>query len=707
MGTDTDVSNIGSSVSLDTVPEKYRAVFDDLVQTSQEYIETDDKASLIRELMKRADSLLSSYSDDHQSIPSPLERLDQILWDWFQDHPSSEQFIEEFERLVIDVHQVLSESPGEQEGSQTGSSNEDHGEDVNESNSASSSDNAKNDCLDVELDVDFDMLADFLEEAEDELQTLENLIIDVEDDPSSEKLNRLYRAMHTLKGGFGFCDLENCIEVTHAAEDLLDNLREDPPDQINEHWMELLLSAVDFVRSMLSKLQSSLEKEQTELSTNLSEAYVHSLEEDLRKASEGRNDREDFTTIGMENSTATESDESIDNSQVKIDLETIDEVVDLVGELVISQSELNERLNDTIDRSTNQVLSKQQKVMNKLQRKSMNMRMLPIKRVFRKFPRIVRDLSSDLDKQINLSIEGETTEIDKSILDGLESPLMHLVRNAIDHGLETPEERKQKGKSPEGNLTIRAYHESGQVYVEVEDDGNGLPTEEIESKAIEQGIIDENHDLSTEQIHDQIIKPGFSTADEVTDVSGRGVGLDVVATEIESLQGNLLIDSEEGKGTKFSLELPLTVAIIDGLITRIGEEKFIFPVSQVEESINPDPEDLQVMQRKGRVVSFRDHVVPVIDPGRLLDKVPEHDSVDQRSIFVIVSNKDERFAVWVDDLLAHEQIVIKQIESHEIEDLELTSGAAILGDGTVGLILDIMGITRTFQQRSQNSRNET
>jgi two-component system chemotaxis sensor kinase CheA len=630
-----------------------------------------------------------------------------LLWEWFQDPPSSEAFSQQIDEVLEEVHQVLTseEFAGEANDADLESTSDKNASDEKTVDPSSlnqvQEEPNEGTKLDLDLDVDFGILEDFLMEAEDELQTLENLMIEVEDDPSAERLNRLYRAMHTLKGGFGFCNLDICSEVTHAAEDLLDDLRENPPDAINKNWMELLLSSVDFIRSMLSELQTVLENEKERLSTDLSKTYVDRLKEDLARAADGKKQDDDFEILTMDDGTENGDDQSIDNDQVKVDLETIDEVVDLVGELVISKSELDQKLNGSQDRETDQVLSKQQKIMNKLQRKSMNMRMLPIKREFRKFPRVVRDLSGDLDKQVDLIIEGETTEIDKSILDGLEGPLMHLVRNAIDHGIESPEKRKQKGKPPEAQLRISAYHESGQVYVEVEDDGRGLPTAQIEEKAIEQNLIEEDHDLSKDQIHAQILKPGFSTADEVTDVSGRGVGLDVVATEIESLQGNVLIESEADEGTKFILELPLTVAIIDGLIARIDDEKFIFPVSQVEESINPDPEDVQVMQDEGRVVSFRDHLVPVIDPGHLLENSTEHQSVETRTIFVIVSNKEERFAVWIDELLAHEQIVIKQIDSHEVEDLDLTSGAAILGDGSVGLIIDVIGLVRNFQKHGQ------
>ncbi|MFB6346842.1 MAG: chemotaxis protein CheA, partial [bacterium] len=282
------------------------------------------------------------------------------------------------------------------------------------------------------------------------------------------------------------------------------------------------------------------------------------------------------------------SDQELGEETVSIELDNIGEIVDLIGELVISHSALQEQLNGDLDREIENSLNKQEKILDQLQRRSMNLRMLPVKKEFDKFPRIVRDLSRELDKEINLHIEGADTEIDKSVLDALHGPLVHLVRNACDHGLETPEERRDAGKTAEGNLYLRAYHESGNVYIEVEDDGAGLDREGIEQKAIERGIIDENHDLDESDIDELIFHQGFSTTEEVSDVSGRGVGMDVVASEIEKLRGSIAVDSTPGEGTKLTIELPLTVAIIDGLIARLGDERMIFPVSQVIESINPE-----------------------------------------------------------------------------------------------------------------------
>jgi two-component system chemotaxis sensor kinase CheA len=696
------------------LPENVQDRFHSMIDQARNCLDTDDEeisSDNLRELMRACDEFLQSLSETPlASNGDVLSNLDNQLWEWFQSPPSPETFENEFTRILERLNEKVKDSPEESEnpdeqaeGGSEESTREDERDDQTEetasrntSGTVSASDSGDSSQLTIELDVDSGMLEDFLSEAEGEINTLETMMVDVEENPSDDVLNRLYRAMHTLKGGFGFCNLEVCSELTHEAETLLDVLREDPPQQVPTTWIELLLASVDITRTILARLQKAVDEETSEITVDVPHSYVRKVIEDLDRAVNGKTDRDAFESFEADSGDA-ETD--LESNIVKVDLDDVGELVDLVGELVISNSELKEVV-DKSDREVQQTFNKQEKILNQLQQKSMNMRMLPLKREFKKYPRIVRDLAADTGKEVNLTIKGEGTQLDKSVLDNLEGPLLHLVRNAVDHGLEPPEERIDNGKPEEGQLSIRAYHESGHVYIEIEEDGRGLPTDDIEQKAIERGLIEKDHDLSPDEIHRLILEPGFSTTEEVTNVSGRGVGMDVVATQIEDLRGNLLIDSTPGEGTKFTLELPLTVAIIDGLITRIGEEQFIFPVNQVEESINPGPEDIQWMQGRGRVVQFRDNVVPVINPTEMIEHVDRDDELHDRTIMVIVSTKDERFAIWVDELVAHEQIVIKQIENPEIERSDLTAGGAILGDGSVGLILDIMGLIRRFQEQT-------
>ncbi len=716
-----------SSFEGDRIPEEYRDHFETLVTALGQFSETSTPEDFFRDLMQEADTFLSILSDERGQLPEPVQKLDDLLWEWFNDPPSKDDFESEFGSLLGEIQSSLTESQSDgqekeitnntdsatnnvsngENGSQTKTKpvNSDRvDEPVAESKSQGSLKNIDDrtdteESFELEIDIDFDMLEDFLNEAEDQLTVLENLMVEVEESPDSQQLNELYRAMHTLKGGFGLCDLSRCSDLTHAAEDLMDVLREDPPNRVNENWMDLLLSTVDVIREILGALRQAIADQNDTPEVQLSPQLFPMLESDLKQAVEGVIDRDEFKSLDSDmNEDIGGSD--FEQSVVKVDLDNITEVVDLVGELVISQSEVRDKINGQMNRELKRSLSEQEKIMNQLQERSMEMRMLPLQKEFKKLPRVVRDVSSETDKEVDLSVSGEQTELDQSVLDNLEAPLMHLVRNAIDHGIELPEHRREMGKPEAGQLEVRAYHESGHVYVEIEDDGAGLPVDDVEKKAIEKGFIDEDHDLDEDEICRQILKPGFSTSEDVTEVSGRGVGMDVVATQIDELGGNVLLDTEEGEGTTVTLELPLTVAIVDGLLTRIGEETFIFPVNQVEESINPDPGDVRTMQGEGRVVEFRDNVVPVIDPGVVLDDANPDRTIRDRTIMVIVTYQKEKFAVRVDELKAHEQIVIKQIESAEIDRAELTSGGAILGDGAVGLIMDVAGLVREFQSDS-------
>ncbi len=731
---DTPLSGIYEQ--LDEVPDNYRGFLEDIMVETAGYDEIDFKGDLLRELMQVCDSLMSAYQDENRELPAEFEELNNMLWTWFQDPPETAEILQEnirdhLEQMLsyLKGEEVEEEAPvcqvktakGEPCSNEAKYPEEDprycgvHKDKVEEEKEAEpeepDEEEEESAAPDVEaasegevlvshLDVDPEIAGDFLMEANEQLKTLDNLLVEVEDSPDEASLNELFRCMHSLKGGFGFCGLQTCTELTHAAEDLLGILREDIPDRIPASWLDLMFATLDSVRSILVAMEDAVEEESRELTIPLSSDFVNTLREDLHTACEGETDREEFTSLQKQKEEQSGSRQEIGEETINIELSKISDIVDLVGELVISHSGLREQLEDHLDYKLENMLNQQDKILDQLQRRSMNLRMLPMKKEFSKFPRIVRDLARDTGKKVNLNIEGADTEIDKSVLDELHDPLVHLIRNALDHGIELPGERRKAGKPETGQVSLRAYHESGHVYIEVEEDGKGLPRDLIEQKAIERGLIDEENDLEPEEIDRLIFKPGFSTAEKVTDVSGRGVGMDVVASQIDRLRGTIDIDSTPGGGTKFTIELPLTVAIIDGLIARIGRERVIFPVSQVIESINPAPEDIRRMQDKGRMVSYRDTVIPLIDPGRFMPGAEVNHEVDKRTIMVVVRSNTGEFAIRVDRLYSHEQVVIKKLGKGEIEEAELVSGGAILGDGRVGLILDIAALIRTYRRNT-------
>jgi two-component system chemotaxis sensor kinase CheA len=322
----------------------------------------------------------------------------------------------------------------------------------------------------------------------------------------------------------------------------------------------------------------------------------------------------------------------------------------------------------------------------------MSLRMIPIKATFQKMARVVRDLARKSDKKIEFVTVGEETMLDKSVVDRIGDPLIHLVRNAVDHGIEqTIEDRFQAGKNPVGRIVLNAYHKGGNIFVEVQDDGRGLNREAIRKKAIERGLIKPEHKLNDSEIFNLILLPGFSTAARVTDVSGRGVGMDVVKRSIEDLRGNIDITSEPGAGTTISLRLPLTLAIIDGMLVRIGNERYIIPTLSIVESFRPRSKDITTVAGKGEMVSIRDRMIPLF---RLANLFNIRDSAHQieDSIIIVVEDSGRMTGIMVDELLGQQSTVIKTLGV--LKGLNGISGGSIMTDGSVGIILDVAGIVK-------------
>jgi len=382
-------------------------------------------------------------------------------------------------------------------------------------------------------------------------------------------------------------------------------------------------------------------------------------------------------------------------ASIRVDTEKIDKLINLVGELVITQSMITD-LGEKFTMSQLPILQERivqlERNTRELQERVMSIRMMPIGSAFHRFPRLVRDLSGKSGKQIQLVMSGEETELDKTLIEAIGDPLTHLVRNSADHGLETPEERIAQGKSARGTIRLHAYHDGGNICIAVEDDGRGLNREKITKKAIEKGIIADVNNLSDEDVYQLIFRPGFSTADQVTDVSGRGVGMDVVKRNIEGLGGSVSIQSQAGKGSRLTLKLPLTLAIIDGMTVRVGEDNYIIPLITVTESIRPKATDLQRIVGKGEVVNLRGEWVPMVRLYGVFGTTPEFTD-PSKALLVIVEAEGRRVAVLVDELTGQQQVVIKSLEEN-YRKIEAISGATILGDGQVALILDVPGLAK-------------
>lgn len=385
---------------------------------------------------------------------------------------------------------------------------------------------------------------------------------------------------------------------------------------------------------------------------------------------------------------------------IRVDLSKIDQMVNLVGELVITQSMLSQFGEQAEQSSENskeanmewvdklkEGLTHLERHTRELQESVMNIRMLPVSFAFNRMPRIVHDVSQKLGKQIELVMEGEGTELDKTMLEQLTDPLVHIVRNSIDHGIENPAVRTAAGKPEQGTVKMAAFHQGGNILIQITDDGAGIDYRKIEAKAIEKGVIEEDHNLSKDEIVDLIFHAGFSTADVVSDISGRGVGMDVVRRNIRGLGGSVDVKTTIGEGSVFTIRLPLTLAILDGQLCSVGSQTYVFPLISIIESIQVDKTHVKGIAGETELYKLRDSYIPVI---RLHKKLGIQDAQEDLSdgLLVVVEDAGQRAGIFVDDLLGQQQVVIKSLESNFMK-IEGIAGATILGDGTVSLILDV------------------
>ena len=386
---------------------------------------------------------------------------------------------------------------------------------------------------------------------------------------------------------------------------------------------------------------------------------------------------------------------SQENSSIRVSIDKVDSLINMVGELVITQSmlgQLGQNFDITRVQRLQEGLAQLEHNTRELQESVMKIRMMPISFVFSRFPRLVRDVSQSLNKKINLVMSGENTELDKTVMEKIGDPMVHLIRNSIDHGIEIPEVRVAAGKSETGTVVLNAFHQSGNIVIEIKDDGAGLNTDRILQKAMENGLVAEGATLSQEQIFDLIFQPGFSTADVVSDLSGRGVGMDVVRRNIASLNGSIEVSSERNKGSRFIIRLPLTLAILDGQLVRVGNHIYIFPLVSIVESIQLDERTVNNVGGHSDVLQLRDEYVPIMQLHEIFD-IDIENHKDSESIVVVVETDGEKVGVVVDELLGQQQVVIKSLEEN-YKKVDGISGATILGDGTVALIIDVSGMSK-------------
>ena len=584
---------------------------------------------------------------------------------------------------------------------------------------------------------DREILGDFVVEALENLETIEVSLIDLEQDPEDiETINAIFRPFHTIKGVSGFLNLEKINKLAHSAENLLDKAR-NSEIRIEGTIIDIILESVDMLKKMIQGVQEGLESG-TSLDNGsntgplmkridainsqadqigdkpLGEILIQegAITEDDLEEGLGRQKREPEKKIGeiLVEEKKTGSKEIVSalrdqkkfnrrhiDLQVKVDIKKLDNLVDMTGELVISQAMLRQSKSilSVNDQELYRNLNQLNQITSGLQVTAMSMRMVPIKATFQKMVRLVRDLAKNSGKEVRLEMTGEDTEIDRNVVEELYDPMVHMIRNAVDHGIETPEERKEAGKERKGAIYLRAYQKGGHIIIEIEDNGRGLDRERIIEKAKSNNLITDESKLTDSEIYNMIFQAGFSTVKKVTDVSGRGVGMDVVKKAIEKLRGRAEIDSRPGHGSRFIISLPLTLAIIEGMLVRVGQERYIIPALAIRESFRPEKDQCSTVKGKGEMILSRGNLISLIRLNRLF--AVNGDSLEPwEGLVVAVEYDGEQRCLLLDELLGKEEVVIKSL-GESMKDVKGIAGGAIMGDGRVGLILDMAGIFEISQ----------
>ncbi|REH36713.1 two-component system chemotaxis sensor kinase CheA [Paraperlucidibaca baekdonensis] len=579
------------------------------------------------------------------------------------------------------------------------------------------------------MTIDMDMSefhAIFFEEASEHLASLETLLVGFDrEQPDPEAMNAIFRAAHSIKGSastFGFPDM---AAVTHDLETLLDKARKGEL-QLTEEMVDITLEARDVLLLQLAAHQGGEAVEQAVIDDLC--ARVRALAVVSEPAVAAPTEADETSVEAASDAVVDAPDQAVpepaavdkavaappetpdkpkavakvaESSSIRVSVEKVDQLINLVGELVITQSMLalteQSPLNDGSAEAERLLERLQQLERNtrELQETVMSIRMLPVSAVFNRFPRLVRDLAGKLDKQIELRTFGESTELDRGVIEKITDPLTHLIRNSVDHGIELPDERTAAGKPAKGVLTLSAYHQGGSVIIQIQDDGKGFDRDRILAKARERNLpLSDNP--GDQEIWNLIFAPGFSTADTVTDVSGRGVGMDVVRRNIENLGGRVDLQSVQGQGTTITIRLPLTLAIMDGMAVGIGEHNYIVPLTAIIESLRPIAKDLKGLVghdgSKGRLVLVRGEYLPLVALHEVFNIEPKN-AEPEKGILIIVDTDSGRAALFVDELQGQRQVVIKSLESN-YRKVPGISAATIMGDGSVSMILDVSEAVR-------------
>jgi len=673
----------------------------------------------LKGLLEEAESLLSITKDDFQHLSPLAEGLKSLIEKIILDEIPSEQGLKALGECIDILQEILKLKKGDK----------DYNVNIKRINEIFKGVGIEGSDTKLPetppLEQDKQLYLDFITEAKEHLDTIEPNIISLEENPRDKDIiNAIFRPFHTIKGVSGFLGLDDINRLSHAAENMLDAARGNK-FYMDKKAIDVILEVVDCLRAMIDdlaeegraghrfpvdelikKIETIQEDRPKKIGEILTEKGVVSpemIKDALAEQKEKPDKKIGEILITKHKVSSKEVTQALKEQRgitptIKVDTRKLDNLIDMVGELVITQSIIrqNHVLNDIKDQKLVRDLSQLSRITTELQKTSMSLRMVPIEKTFQKMIRLVRDLSKKSGKKVQLIMHGEDTEIDRNMVEELYDPLVHMIRNAIDHGIEMPEDRKEKGKPETGTIELLAYHKGGNIVIEIKDDGQGLNKNKILKKAREKGLVSEEEELSETEIYQLIFKPGFSTAEKVTDVSGRGVGMDVVKKALEKLRGKVEIRTKIGKGTTFIIKLPLTLAIIDGIIVKVGKHRYILPTVAVQEVFRPAEQQYNTYAEKGEMINIRNALFPLVRLHRLFNIEAKY-TEPWKALMVIVESEDEKKCLMVDEVLGKQEVVIKSL-GEGIGRVKGIAGGAIMGDGKVGLILDVTGIFEMSEQ---------
>ena len=548
------------------------------------------------------------------------------------------------------------------------------------------------------MDFDIEKIKElFIEEAEELFEKIDSILLAAEKAGTlaDDKINSLFRYYHTIKGNTGTIELFGSSVFTHKLESFLDRLKKEKPSDWSQ-TLTLLIEASDTVKKTIEAELAG----QTDQSL-IEPIYRKILFEIENWSPEFSKQKQPENNAPAENQNQKESKR--ERTSIKVELPKIDALMNSIGEIVITVSMLNRVLESIEDERKKQEIRERMEVLSRqlkeMQDSAMSIRMVQIKQLYAKFPKQIRDVSKQLGKKVELVQIGEDVEIDKGITDGLEGAFTHIIRNSLDHGIESPAERVAAGKNETAVITMEAKGENGQIVIKITDDGKGIDPIKIAKKAVEKGIITEAvaATMTDNEKIELIFAPGFSTAESLTDISGRGVGMDVVRVNITKLGGTIKISSIVGKSTTIIMMLPLTLAVLEGLEVKIGKKEFILPVAAISETLQTTPSIIRkIKDKKKELVSIRDELIPVIRVHRLLNIEPKKYALED-GILLVSNYEDKKAAIFVDEYGDQNQVAVKSLEKNFIK-MGAFSSATVKSDGSIGLILDVGGLVELQKQ---------